>query len=581
MLTVVGRLASGVSIAGAHAELDGVSRQLAIEYPDANEAPAGVVSSLRDAIQMMADQGGTSARFLLLSVAALVLVLAVINAAAVFLVRAAHQQQDLVVRVALGAPRSRLLTLLLGQSLIVSLAAGALGVLLSFWGIQIAEPRLAVSATGFAPVLDWRVIAAALTLAVIAGLAVGLLPAFRLWQSDLHGDLRARGVSGSRGGRLQRALVIAQVALALVLLSGAGALTRDFISLMTRDLGFAGDRLVVAWLPLTATHTDAADAAVRVARLPGVDAAALGGRSAQGYAYRLENGDSLTGAKRPIPYRVSADYFRTLGIPLLAGRGFLPDDRTGSTPVAIVSRLAARTWWPGEVPIGKQVEMSNRAGGSELVTIVGMTEDERVTREPQSPIRPILYRPWGQLENERRRTQIFVRTAEAESIIIPHVRAVTRSLRSGEGWQGDRVTTMTATLGNALELPRFRTSALTLFSIFGLLLAAMGIYGVVASVVSQRTPEIGIRLALGARPADVLGLVTRGGIGLAVAGMVLGLAGAFAAHRLLASVVVTATGVDLVAMLASAAFLAAVVSIACYMPGRRATRIDPTIALRE
>lgn len=585
-LTVLGRLWPGVSIASARVEMEVVSHQLATEYPDTYGEYRGAVYPLRDAIRMMADRRGTSARFLLLSVAAFVLALAIINAAIVFLVRAARQEQDLVIRAALGAPRSRLVTLLLGQSLGVSLVAGALGVLLSLWGIQLADARMSVSVSGIAPVLDWRVISAALTLSLVAGLTVGLFPACRLGRPVLHDSLRprtARGASGGAGGRLQGALVIAQVACALVLLSGAGVLTRDFVSLVTRDPGFDADRLVVAAHPSTfiASHTEATEVAERIAGLPGIVGAALGGLPAEGYAYRLENGDSLTDAERPWSYRVSADYFRTLGIPLLAGRTFLSSDRTGSAPVAIVSRMAARALWPGEVPIGKRLFMGNIAGG-EWVTIVGLTADERVDRDTRDPVWPILYRPWAQLTSERRgRTQIFARTAAEPEGLVAQVLAVLRETRSGEGWQGERVTTMTAILGNTLALERFRTSALTLFSAFGLLLASMGIYGVVATVVNQRTAEIGIRVALGARPAEVLALVARRGIGLAIAGMAMGLAGAFAAHRVLQSLVVSETGFDPVATLAAGAFLVAAVVVACYLPGRRAVRIDPMVALRD
>lgn len=375
-------------------------------------------------------------------------------------------------------------------------------------------------------------------------------------------------------------LVSAQVAAALVLLTGAGTLARDFVGLMTRDLGFVADRLVVAWLPLAASHADATAAAERVASLPGVEVAALGGRPAAASRYRLETGDSLPGA-RVIHYRVSPGYFTALGISLVAGRAFRPSDNAGSGPVAIVSETAARTWWPGEMPAGRQLLATNRAGEVESVLIVGVTRDERVSRDPESSIGPIVYRPWLQLPDERRRTQIFARTAGEPELFVPRVQALVRELRSGEGWQGDGVTTMTAMLGDSLDLQRFRTSALTLFSVFGLLLASMGIYGVVASVVNQRTPEIGIRLALGARPLDVLALVMRGGIGLAVAGAALGFAGALAVHRVVASLVVSASGFDPVPVLAAGCFLVAAVVAACYVPARRAVRIDPTTALRE
>lgn len=580
MLSVIGRLGSDGSLAAARGEVAAVSDQLAIEKGEAYEGEAGQVNTFRDAIQLRASERASSTRFLLLAVAAFVLVQAVINAAAVFLVRAARHERDLVVRIALGARRSHLLTLMLTQSLLVSVAAGVCGVLLAGWGIELADARLSVSASGLAPVLDVRVLAAALGLSLISGLAVGAFPALRVGRSDLHGDLRVPGTRAAGGGRLQRLLVIGQVASALVLLTGAATLTRDFVGLVTRDLGFAPDRLVVARLPVGATHQDAVRATERVASLPGVESAALAGQPGSAPLYQLENGDSLRGV--PLyRYRVNPDYFSTLGIPLLAGRTFTASDRAGSTPVAIVSETAARTWWSDHSPVGRTLLAHNPDGRVELVRIVGVTGDERISRDPEQGIIPILYRPWVQLSHERRRTEIFARTAGESGPLVPQARTLVRELRRGNGWQGDGATTMTAMLGDRLDVQRFRTAALTLFSIFGLLLAAMGIYGVVASVVSQRTAEIGVRLALGARPADVFALVIRGGMGLALVGLAVGGAGAFGVRRAVESIVVSTPGLDILPVIAAGVFLVAAVAAACYWPARRAVRIDPTTALRD
>jgi hypothetical protein len=283
----------------------------------------------------------------------------------------------------------------------------------------------------------------------------------------------------------------------------------------------------------------------------------------------------------PLSYRVSPGYFRTLGIRLLAGREFLTSDRAGATPAGIVSRTAARTWWSGEDPIGKRLFMANAASGGEWVTIVGVAEDERVMRNLRSAIGPVLYRPFDQLTGERRRSEIFARTAGRPGPSIPAVRAVIEGLRDGGGWQGERVAPMTDILGSTLDQPRFRMWALTLVSAFGLLLAAMGIYGVVATIVGQRTTEIGIRVALGARPVDVLALVSRRGLGLAAGGIALGIVGSFALSRVLQSLLVSSAGTDPSAPFAAGVFLAAVVLFACYVPARRAANVDPMTALRE
>jgi putative ABC transport system permease protein len=574
MVTVLGRLRPDASIGSARAEMETLNRQIA----------DGAVLSLREAIQERAGQRGASARFLLLAIAGLVLLIAVINVTVVFIVRAGRQQHDLLIRAALGAPRSRLITLMLAQSLLVCLVAGGLGVLLSSWGIRLADARLSVAAAGLAPVLDWRVVAAGVILSVAAGLVVGLLPASKVGRTRVYGNLGMRtavGVGGVSGGRVRGALVVVQVACALVLLNSAGVLTRDFLRVVTREPGFDPDRLVVARLQIENTASQSVRLADGVANLPGVVSAALDGFPARGFWYSHENGDSLRSAG-PIEFRrVSADYFSTLGIPVLAGRAFTPADREGAALVAIVSQAAARAWWAGESPIGKRLFMDRADMEGQWATIVGMTGDELVDRNLRAPVTPILYHPWRQLTDERRRTALLVRTAAEPASMIPQIKSVIREMQGGEGWQGGRVDTMGEILGSYLDLQRFRTSALTLFSVFAIVLASMGIYGVVASVVHQRTPEIGVRVALGARPQNVIALVTRGGIGLALIGTGLGVAGALGAHKVLASLGVTSGGFDLVAMLGAATLLAVMVAVACYVPGRRASHIDPTIALRE
>jgi predicted permease len=583
MLTTIGRLRPGISPAAAADEIASIGEQLARERPDAYDNTTGAVQTMRQAIRTRADGRGTSARFILLLVAAFVLVLATINMAVVFLVRATRDDHDMRVRAALGASRARLLAPALGQSLSVSLAAGAGGVLLSAWGIRLADARLAVSATGFAPVLDGRVASAALLLSMSGGLCAGLFAATHLRPSGAHGRLGARTsslASSAAGSRAQAVLVVAQVACAVVLLHGAGVLAHDFVSVINRDTGFEADRLIVARLQLLATHDDAIATAGRIAEMSGIASTAVGGLPAEGYSYRLQGGERVTGARRPFSYRVSAGYFRTLGIPLLSGRAFTAADRGGSAPVAVVSRTAAAALWPGASPVGKRLLMENAEGVGEWVTIVGVSDDERIDRDVRSPVVPILYRPWGQLANERRRIEIFARAAADPAPLVAQVHSIVREARAGDGWQGDQVLTMSTILGSHLELQRFRASALLLFSLFALILASVGVYGAVATVVSQRTAEIGVRMALGARPADALALVARGGMGMALAGLLLGLTGAVATHGLLDSLIVDNAGFEIPVLAAAAAFLLAVAGAATYLPGRRATRIDPALSLR-
>ena len=583
MLTTIGRLRGGVAPESARAEMVAVSRALSEDNAATFSRIRGAVAPLRDGVRQAAAERAASARFVLLLLAAFVLTLAVINLVVVFLVRASHHGRDLLVRSALGAPRFRLFTLTLAQSLWVTLAAGGAGIVMAQWGIRLADIRLAVSALGVAPALDGRVIGVGLLLSIVAGLLPGLLIGRGAGREGSTGSLLPRTAvgSGAMGGALRGGLVVAQVACALVLLNGAGVLTRDYMGVATRDLGFDADRIAVAGLQIMATAAEAERAAERVGALPGVEAVAVGGQPGVGYGYRKDDGEEVSGADRPFSYRVTPGYFRTLGIPLLEGRAFEPSDRADGAPVAVVSEMAAGALWPGTSALGKRLYMESNEGGGEWVTVVGVTGNERVRRDLRAPLLPVLYRPWGQLANERRRTEVFARAAGEPAPLVPEMRRIAREARTGEGWQGDYVVTMESIVGSFMDQQQFRTWAMLLFSAFGLTLAAMGIYGVVATFVSQRRAEIGVRVALGARPLDVLTLVARSGVGLAMAGVASGLVGVLAANRMLASLLLDDRGPDLAATVVAGGFLVAVVLAASYVPSRRALKVDPALSLRQ
>jgi len=589
-LTVTGRLARGVPLGAARAELKTVSARLAADLPEDYGRRAAKVSPLRDAMRASAEEHGAAARFSLLGVASFVLFLAVLNVAGLFLARTAAQARELRVRLALGAPRSRLATLLLTQSLTLSLAAGAAGIVISLWSLQLVSSRLRVEESGAAPVLDGRFVLVVLLLSLLTGLLVALLPLWRLGRLDPRGVLSgvsARGTGFARTGGVQRSMVVGQAALAVVLLSGAGLLSAEFLRLVTSKTGFDPERLLVAALPIGMTASpeesiaQARQVEQRIAQLGGISSAAVGGLPAEGYSYRLENGDKLREARTPMSYRVSPGYFATLRVRLDAGREFSAADRTGSAPVGIVSRLAAELWWPDENPLGKSVYMARRDGPGEWVRIVGVADNERITRSMTAELRPVLYRPFDQLTEERRRAWVFARAESRPEAVFGSVNQMIGEAQGGGGWRGEGVDTMENLLGATLAEQRFRAWALSIFSLVALLLAAMGIYGVVATMVAQRTAEIGVRIALGAQRVQVLTLVLRQGFGLAVAGIVLGLAGSVATTRILRSLLVSETGFDVRMPLAAGVVLVCAALAACYFPAQRAARIDPAPLLHE
>jgi predicted permease len=589
-LTVTGRLGGDLSVEAARAELRVISSRLAADFPEDYGRRVAKVRSLRNAMRASAAERGAAARIPLLGIAAFVLLLAVLNVTGLLLARTAAQVRELRVRLALGASRSRLAAHLLAQSLTLSLGAGVLGVGISYWSVGLVSSRLEVAEAGAALVLDARFVLCALFLSLLAGLLVALLPVWRLARLEHRGVLEAASAHGTgiaRTGRVRKLTVVAQVALAVVLLSGAGLLSAEFLRLVTSETGFDPERLLVASLPISMTTSpeeaiaQAGRVEQRIARLGQVSSAALGGRPAEGYSYRLENGDTLKDGRTPMSYRAGPGYFATLGVRLIAGREFGSSDRAGSAPVAVVNRLAAELWWPDREPVGQSVYMARRDGTGDWVRVVGVVDNERVMRSMTTEVPPVLYRPFDQLTDERRQVQVFARTEYRPEASFRSVQRAIEQVYGGGGWRGEQLVTMESLLGATLAEQRFRASALSLFSMVAVFLAAMGIYGVVATMVAHRTAEIGVRIALGARPAQVLLFVFRQALGMAVAGFALGVAGSFAMARVLQTLLVNATGLDVRVPLAAGAVLAIAVLVACYFPAQRAARIDPAPLLHD
>jgi predicted permease len=518
---------------------------------------------------------------------AFVLLITCVNIASLLLARGTARQREIAVRSALGAGRGRILRQLLTESLVLALAGGALGVGLAFAGVR------ALGALGAAELprtsairIDGPVLLYALGVSTLAGLIFGLLPALRATSQNLQGVLRAgaRGTVGGAGQRLRSALVIAEVALAAVLVVGAGLAAKSFSRLLDVDPGFQPANVLAVRVGMSDRYEGDLRPAYyeallsRIAAVPGVEVVGAAknfplrgtGETREPVIVPGAAGGPGDREVRLQVLHVSADYFRAMGIPLRAGRAFTAADREGTPIVWMVNEAFVRRYWPGENAVGKTLRL-----GEATIQITGVVGDVR-QRSLTEPAEPMAYIHYPQ--NWRSGLSMAVRTTGDPLRVANAVREAI--------WSVDRdqtitsVETMSAIVGGNVARPRLLASLLFLFGTMGLLLGALGIYGVLAFAVTQRRQEIGVRVALGASPRSVLGLVVKQGMTLAVAGVVVGIAGAAVLTRVMAAVLYEvratdpATFVTVVLVLLGAAF------VASWLPARRALRVDPVQALR-
>jgi putative ABC transport system permease protein len=594
-LQVVGRLRAGTSLARAQAEMSAIAARLERQYP-ADNLGWGVL--LQPLHEVMVERIRPALALLRLAVWA-VLLIACANVASLLLARLASREREIAMRSALGAGRGRLARQIVVESVVLFAAGGALGLVLAAW----ATPALVALYAGAIPRaeaigVDGRVLAFSLIVTLAAGLLVGQVPAFGLLLgSDRHRALKEGGLAmaGSRRGRrLRSVLVLAEVALALTLLVGAGLLLRSFARLQAVDPGFAPRGLLGVALSLPeATYGGNAlprrvafqrQALARVRSLPGVTAAATV------YPLPFSGRDYLDsflveGRPRPSPAdlpavavsAVSPGYFQALRIPLLRGREFGEQDDAAGPPAAVVSRAIAGRFWPGEDPVGRRIsfDLKAPAGGVRWWTVVGVVGDVRsqsLGLEPEANI----YR--CQLQWPRWDLWLVARTAGDPGSLAAPVR---RALQAVDpDLPLDRIHTLPELVDRSLAERRVRTLLLSLFGGLALILAAVGIYGLISDSVTQRTHEIGIRVALGAGRAQVLGLVLRQGMGLVGAGLAAGLAGSWLAARLLADQLFEVSAGDPLTFAAMVLVLAAVALAAHWVPAQRATEVAPLEALR-
>jgi predicted permease len=594
----IGRLKPGVTLAQARADMDEVTRNLASAFPDANKGIGASIISLKEQIT------GDVRPFLLVLLAAVgfVLLLACVNVASLLLARAAGRRREFAVRTALGASRRRIVCQLLTESLLLGIASGALGLLLAVWGIHTALGLMPIALPRVEEIgLDFRVLAFATVLSLLSGTLFGLVPAWKTSQADPQTALKegGRGATGSHN-RAQSAFVVAEMAVALVLLIGAGLMVRSLSRLANVDPGF-NPRNVLNFdlsFPPSMSHATPDQTRAAIRNLDDKLNATAGVTAVSQVWGALPMGSDdeqlfwLDGHPKPanesgmnwaIDYIVEPDYLKAMQIALKRGRFFTAQDDEHSPLVAVVDEVFARKFFPGQDPIGKRIVMNNAARRLEIVGVVDHVKQWGLDLDDTQSLRAQLYIPCMQMPDDfiamiSGGTGVVARYTGNLAPAFDAIRRTSRQMSSQQVIYGDQ--TMESVIADSIAQRRFAMILLGAFAVMALVLASVGIYGVIAYVVGQRTQEIGIRMALGAQRRDVLGLVLWQGTRLALLGAALGIAGAFALTRLMTDLLYGVAATDPATFAGLALLLVVVAIAACYIPARRAMRVNPVAALR-
>ena len=595
--SMVARLKPGATVAQAQREVDGIHRALRDRLPD--RKPFWESSGFGGIVIGFLDDNVKDIRAMLWLVQAAVaaaLLIGCANVASLLLARASARERELAIRAALGAGRARLMRQLLTEAMVLFVLGGALGLIVALWGVS-AMDSLGVGnlPRGFAVTLDAPVFGFTLLCALLTGLGFGALPAWSATGGDTAGALKDAGTRATAGRRhlwLRSSLVVTEIALALMLLTTAGLLLRSFSQLQNVDPGFVRENVLTASLSLPAAKYDSPEKQAlfhdqllaRIAALPGVTASGLtstlpfSGSNSQG-SYTIESYTPPAG--QPAPHgmvrQVSAGYFKAMGIPLLRGRLLEPTDTLGRERAVVIDRILADRYWPGRDPIGQRLSRGGAATqGNGAWTIVGVVAPIKSLNLEDNVTKETLYFPFPQ--SPSRILTLVVKTAGAPGALAAQVRAAVLAVDPEQPVFD--VKTMDARLAEAMQPRRSPMILLGLFAGIALLLAALGVYGVLAFAVGQRTNEIGIRMALGATRGNILGLILRQGAGLVVLGVMLGLLGYLTLSTVIGKLLFNVAATDPATLVIAPVVLAFVALAACILPARRATKVDPMVALR-
>ncbi|MCA1577499.1 MAG: ABC transporter permease [Acidobacteria bacterium] len=588
-LNVVGRLRPGVSIVQAQAEMNTINQRLEQAYAITNTGWTVRLTELRE---RLVGELRTSL-VMLFGAVAFVLLIACANVANLLLARSAYRQKEIALRTALGASRLRIVRQLLTESVLLSLVSGAIGLALSVWLIKLLVAISPADTPRFDEIsINWQVFVFVFGVTILTGLLFGIVPALQSSRTNLNETLKESGRSGGPGGTRNRVgslLIVSEVALSFVLLAGAGLLIKSFMHLREIDLGFQTENVLAVRITLPPGKYKQGEPRAQIFQqllaqvktVPGVQSAgAILSLPLGGDTFNVGRGVLLDGrppapenASNAMYVAITPDYFQTLQIPLKQGRAFTDYDNAQSTKVVIVNETMARQLWSGESPIGRRFSIwRDEKFSREVVGVVGDTKsslDEQATSQ--------MYVPYAQ-DGTWNSMSLVVRTNGEPTALAASVRDALRSVDKGVATYNLR--TMNDLVSTSAAPRRLPMLLLTAFAGVAMLLAMLGIYGITSYYVTQRTHEIGVRMALGAQIADVLKLVLRRAMLLVVVGVGLGLAGAFAVTRYLETMLFGVKPVDVITFAAVAVGLVLVTLVASLIPARRATKVDPLNALR-
>ncbi|MGH9848616.1 MAG: ABC transporter permease [Blastocatellia bacterium] len=591
----IGRLKPGVTLAQAQADLDGVMRRLAEAYPEANRGNGAAVIPLKQ--RLVGDVGPIL--WTLLGAVGFVLLIACVNVSNLLLARATGRTREFAIRAALGAGQWRLLRQLLTESMLLAVISGGLGLLFASWGTQAALGALPTALPRADEIgMDVRALLFTVAISLLTGVLAGLAPALKSSQWRLAETLKqgGRAMGGGRH-RAQGALVALEMALALVLLIGAGLMIRSLSALWQVDPGFRPDNVLTFGLRFPPSMRTASPEAARanlrelsdkLNSLPGVRAASFSTGAAP-----LQSEDDLffwlDGQPKPastsemhmaLVYRVEPGYLTAMGIPLKQGRFFTDQDDERSQPVVVIDEVFARQYFPNADPIGKRINLGSSRDPWQIVGVVGHVKQWSIDANDQQSLQAQLYEPFRQVMGNPSGVGVVARAdGTIGTALFDSIRRVVQSQNSENVVFGAQ--TLNEVIADSLARQRFSVILLNAFAVVALLLASVGLYGVISYLVGQRTHELGVRIALGAQRKDVLRLVLSHGMKMALSGVALGLAAALGLTRLLAQMLYGVSATDPATFTVIALLLTAVALAACFVPAWRATKVDPLTALRH